>query len=327
MKANKVYLTQNRNDLGEALRSSMEYIGLLGNIVSNTRIAIKPNLTYPYYKPGVTTSPTVLKEVVRILQEKTQHIAIVESDGGYGAWDASEAFAGHGLYDMAEELGIQIVNLSQEERQYIEVSDGYRKDRIPLPCRLLYNTDLFITMPVPKIHCMTGVSLAFKNQWGCIPDIMRLRRHYLFSHAIVEINRLLKPWVIADGTYFLDNNGPMEGKSVKMDLVIAANNPGAFDRYVTELMGISWEQIEHLKVAAKLGELPKSLSEIEFNGSPGESKRHDFQLHRTLRNWISLAGFKSRTVTWLGYESWVGKEILHRLLYAVAGKPVKPKPE
>lgn len=36
-------------------------------------------------------------------------------------------------------------------------------------------------------------------------------------------------------------------------------------------------------------------------------------------------GFKSRFITWFGYESWFGRVILHALLYALAGKPVKPK--
>lgn len=89
-------------------------------------------------------------------------------------------------------------------------------------------------MPVPKIRCMTGLSLGFKNQWGCIPDTMRLRYHHIFDDAIIAINKILKPVVISDGTYFLDINGPMEGVPVKMDLIIASNNVGAFDRYVSE---------------------------------------------------------------------------------------------
>ena len=59
----------------------------------------------------------------------------------------------------------------------------------------------------------------------------------------------------------------------------------------------------------------------------GEFRSGDFHLKRTLRNWIALAGFKSHFLTWFGYESWFGRVILHAILYAVAGKPVKPQPE
>ncbi len=37
-------------------------------IESGARVAIKPNLTYPIYKPGVTTSPAILEALIRTLQ-------------------------------------------------------------------------------------------------------------------------------------------------------------------------------------------------------------------------------------------------------------------
>jgi uncharacterized protein (DUF362 family) len=155
---------------------------------------------------------------------------------------------------------------------------------------------------------------------------MRLRRHYIFNDAIVAINQALKPVVVADGTYFLDENGPLDGTPVQMDLIIAATSAGAFDRYVSELMGYSWKKVPHLRRAAALGDMPQRLEDIHSNIAPSEARRHTFQLKRTLRNYIALSGFKSRFITWLGYESWFGRVVLHGILYAVAGKSVKPYP-
>jgi len=178
-------------------------------------------------------------------------------------------------------------------------------------------------MPVPKIHAMTVLSLGFKNQWGCIPDNMRLRLHHIFNELIVHINKLLNPYVISDGKYFLDKNGPMDGEPIKMDLIIAANSVGAFDRYVSELMGISYKNVPHLREAALMGELPDNLSEINYNVHPDINRNQLFELKRNFRNYIALAGFNSRFLTWLGYESWFGKEILHKLLYLVTSRPIK----
>jgi hypothetical protein len=130
---------------------------------------------------------------------------------------------------------------------------------------------------------------------------------------------------MADGTYFLDRNGPMEGEPVRMDLIIAATDAGAFDRYVTELMGFSWRRVLHLRRAVELGDMPSELKEIECNMPPEIFRTHTFRLHRTLRNYIALAGFRSQFVTWLGYESWFGKVILHSILYALVGKPAKAR--
>jgi len=321
----RVFVQKIESVLEEAVLESMREAGLLERIIYSSRVVLKPNFTYPYYKPGVTTSPQVLLATVKVLREYTSHIAIVETDGGYGAWQAAEAFAGHGLYHLRDEFGVEIVNLNDEPRELITFRSGWRTHQLPLPTRLLHHTDLLITMPVPKIHCMTGVTLAYKNQWGCVPDIMRLRRHYIFDDAIVAINRALKPAVLADGTNFLDRNGPMDGDPIRMDLIIAATDAGAFDRYVAELMGISWRCVPHLRRAVELEDMPSDLKDIEYNVPPEEARTHIFRLQRTLRNYIALVGFKSRFVTWIGYESWFGKVVLHGILYAIAGKRVKPR--
>jgi uncharacterized protein (DUF362 family) len=320
----RVAVTSATPDVTKAVARALEEAGILERVTAGTRLALKPNFTYPYYRPGVTTSPEVIGATVRVLQQRGARVAIVETDGGYGAWRVQDAFAGHGMHALAAETGAELVNLCDEPSELVSFRARGRCRHVPLPVRLLRGVDLFITMPVPKIHCMTGLTLSMKNQWGCIPDIMRLRRHYLFDEAVVAINAALKPVVLGDGTYFLDHNGPMDGTPVRMDLIIAATNVGAFDRYVSELMGVEWRTVSHLRKAVARRLMPASLNEIEFNTPPGAVNSRRFTLHRTPRNWIALAGFRSRMVTWLGYESWFGKVILHGLLYAIAGKPVKP---
>lgn len=324
--ARRVGLFPVGDDVERAIARALDCVGILARITPDTRIALKPNLTYPYHRPGITTSPAVLRATVKVLSEYSRHIAVVETDGGYGAWTAAAAFAGHGLDQLASEFGIEVVNLNDEPRELISFRSGFRQYQLPLPTRLLHETDLFITMPVPKIHCMTQLSLAYKNQWGCVPDIMRLRRHYVFDAAIVAINQALRPVVMADGTSFLDDNGPMEGQPVDMGLLIAADSAGSFDRYVSELMGIGWRRVGHLRQAVAAGDMPADLSAIDFNVSPAEARSHVFTLRRTFRNYVALAGFKSRFLTWFGYESWFGRVVIHAILYAIAGKPVKPQP-
>lgn len=70
--------------------------------------------------------------------------------------------------------------------------------------------------------------------------------------------------------------------------------------------------------------MPQSLAEIDCNVLPAAVSTRRFTLRRTMRNWIALAGFRSRAITWLGYESWFGRTVLHGILYAIAGRPVRP---
>jgi uncharacterized protein (DUF362 family) len=312
--------------LEDVIHRALGEVGVLERLAPTSRVALKPNLTYPYHRPGITTSPAVIRATVAVLREYTRHIALVETDGGYGTWKATEAFTGHGLYALRDEFGVEVVNLCEEPSQPIAFRSGWRGYAVPLPVRLLSHTDLFITLPVPKIHCMTGVSLAYKNQWGCVPDIMRLRRHYIFDEAIVAINQALRPAVLADGTFMLDDNGPMDGHPVRMDVIIAADSAGSFDRYVSEYMGVPWRRVGHLRAAVAAGDMPADLASIRYNIAPADAQTHTFRLHRTFRNYIALAGFRSRFLTWFGYESWFGRVVLHGILYAIAGRPVKPQP-
>ena len=327
MNNRRVSIHKTEGNLEAVVRTALNEAGILDRIVSTTRVALKPNLTYPYYKPGVTTSPEVIRATIKAISHYSRHITIVETDGGYGAWSAKEAFEGHDLFRMAEDLGVRVVNLCDGEKEHISFKSGWRQRSLPLPKLLLRESDLFITMPVPKVHAMTVVSLAYKNQWGCIPDIMRLRRHSIFNEAIVAINKALKPAVLADGTFFLDQHGPLDGTPMRMDYIIAASDAGTFDRYVSELMGVDWRRVPHLRRAAALGELPQRLDEISYNLSPAEARTHTFGLKRSLRDWIAFVGFSSRFMTWFGYESWFGRVVLHAVLYAIAGRPVKPKPD
>jgi uncharacterized protein (DUF362 family) len=264
----------------------------------------------------------MIRETVRLLREATSHIAIVESDGGYGSWSAHDAFHGHELHALRDDFGVELVNLCEEPREVVRFESLGRERRLPLPTRLLHETDVFITLPVPKIHSLTGLTLAYKNQWGCIPDAMRLRSHFVFNDGIVAINRALRPLVLADGTYFLDRSGPMSGEPVRMDLVIGASDAGSFDRYVSELMGFPWRHVAHLRRAVALQDMPAQLNEIAFNVAPSSQRSRTFTLRRTPRNWIALAGFNSQFLTWLGYESWLGRVVLHGVLYAFVGRPV-----
>ena len=320
MAVRRVACVRTSSSLKQAIREALDWIRWRDVLFENARVAIKPNLTFPTYKPGVTTSPQVLRAFLEVLKERTDHIAVVETDGGYGAWRVADAFSGHGYDRICAELGVELVNLNEEPSEEIRFQSKGREWALPLPVRLLHRTDVFVTMPVPKVHAMTYLSLAYKNQWGCVPDPMRLRRHYLFNDAIVAINQALNPQIVlADGTYFLDRQGPMDGDAVPMNLIIAATDPGSFCLYVSKLMRMDWRKAPHLRRAVESGDMPTTLDDIEVNVHPEVVSTRRFHLQRSLRNYLVLPAFRSSYLTWLYYESWLGL-LAHRVLYALVGR-------
>jgi len=309
------------NNLNKLISQAFDWIEWEKIIKPHDKIFIKPNLTYPFYKPGVTTSPAMIEALVSTLSTRCSNITIGESDGGSHAWKAEEAFEGHDLFNIAKKYNATLVNLCKMQSEYVKVNVAGTKVEVHMPSLLIHDTDVFITMPVPKVHAMTRVTLGFKNQWGCIPDVMRLKYHYQFSHYIVAMHKLLKTKIaIFDGTYFLDRMGPMDGDAVPMNLLIASNDIGAGSLACCKIMNIDSHKVKHFRIAKKEGMFPSSIEEIEFNDNIDKFSTRQFKLERSILNYMALAAFNSKWGTNLVYLSRLAGPI-HKVLYTIRGEP------
>ncbi len=309
----------NADDMHRAIGDSLESLGAFEYLGAGRRIFLKPNLTYPTHRPGVTTSPRLLRAVLATLADAGSRVFVGEGDGGYGSWSADTAFDGHGLRELCVEFGATLVNLSRAPSRTVELEIPGRTYHLGLPVILLDETDTFITLPVPKIHAMVTYSGAVKNQWGCIPDPMRLKLHPDFETIIWAVNERLAPrLVIGDAEYVLDRNGPLWGDAVYMNRVVVADDILAFDVAVLErIMRLNPAAIPYLLRGRQLG-YPWRADVVE-DRSTGPT--HQFELHRTLRNRLVAAAFPRQWAVDLIWDSRLG-DLAHRVLYALAGNPV-----
>ena len=287
-------------------------------------VFIKPNLTYPSYKTGVTTRKEFVEGLVAALREinnKTT-IYIGEGEGGYNSFSMTMAFENMGFLELGKKYpNVRIVNLSQLPSKEIEVETPRGPYKIALPEIFFNEIDFSISCPVPKVHCMTGITLSYKNQWGCLPDTMRLKNHYMFDHVISKISDVLKfKYAFLDGKYGLTNNGPMVGDPIEVNWFAASNSLGAFDRVVSEMMGFNWKKINHLKMAGEYGLIPKK-EEIRIIGNIELLKRK-FVLKRDFWNYPALVAFQSKKLTHLVYFSKWAK-LIHDIMYTFRKRPIQ----
>ncbi|HEX9658089.1 MAG TPA: DUF362 domain-containing protein [Bacteroidota bacterium] len=297
----------------------------LGPAVHAARaVFIKPNLTYPYYKKGVTTRAESVEEIVKMLLRINRKLKIFvgEGEGGYNSFSMSKAMSDMGFDDIAvRHSNVEIVNLSSIPTKSIEIKTQKGPYRLDLPEMFFKEVDFSISVPLPKIHCITKVTLSYKNQWGCLPDVMRLKNHYMFSHLISNIASLLKfKYAFLDGKYGLDVNGPMDGDPVEVNWFVASNSLGAFDMVVSEMMGFDWKQVRHLKTSAKYGDMPNRET-VQIIGDINLLKRK-FTLRRSIWNYPALAGFQSKNLTQLFYFSRWAK-FLHDVMYTFRERPIQ----
>ena len=168
---------------------------------------------------------------------------------------------------------------------------------------------------MPKVHCNAVVSLAVKNQWGCITSTdARLRLHPYFPPVIHAVNQALRPPVaIVDGRYGLTRNGPLRGDVVNLNWLTVADDIYAADLACCRLMGIDVRKVPYLRYLEQAGALPPE-NLIMFNRDWKPFAVDKFYLKREWTDYPGLLAFRSSLCAYWAYHSPLAG-FLHKLLY------------
>jgi uncharacterized protein (DUF362 family) len=312
----RIYIDSLSAGYDDVLARGFEFLKPSITIRPGDRITLKPNLTFPRFRPGVMTTPEAVEAVVRHLTNYTNRISICESDsGGYNRFSMTEVFAATGLDAIARRYGARIVNLSYEPSRPITARTRLASRSIPMPILVLDETDLFVTIPVPKVHANAVISVAVKNQWGIIQDpALRLKLHPSFKEVIYAVNKALpRSMAIVDGRYGLTRSGPLQGDAVACNWALLSDDLFYTDAVVAGLMGFDLRRIPYLKYACDREGIT-SVDSILFNQDHGRFRSDAFYLQRVWTDYPGVLTFNSRTLAYVGYESPLCRP-LHWLLY------------
>ena len=303
-------------DYAPVIEETLTQIGFFQTVPAGARVFLKPNLTFPEFRPGVMTSLECLRAVTVCLIGRGYRVVIGEADsGGYNRFSIDEVFKGMGIDKLAAETGAEIVNVSFTEPEWIEVRGGWRRLRVPVPRMMLREIDAFITLPVPKIHMNTQVSMSIKNQWGCIQEpTVRLKLHPYFAETMYEFNRRLPhAFSIIDGRFGLNRTGPMLGDVVNMNFVLGSNDLVAADRVCCRIMQIDEARVKYLQYFRSRGWWTP-FENIRLNADVARFQKEKFYLVRKWTDYPGLICFNNAFLAWLGYHSPLAG-FAHWLLY------------
>lgn len=312
----RIFVGSIKGNYLQQIQRGLSFIRIGSRVKLGDTVFIKPNLTFPHFREGVMTNPECIEQLVVALKDYTNNIIIGESDGGgYNRFCMDEVFDKTGIRAFSKKHGVTLVNLSKLPSRNIQFQYKGREFAVPLPRMLLDEVQLFITVPVPKVHSNTGVSMSIKNQWGCIQEpLLRLKLHPYFKKVILEINRSLKVAVsVIDGGYGLNRNGPMRGDPVKLDWLIVSNSSFAADVTCCSLMGIDPLSIDYLRFY-KRNEAIAELEDIRFSQDIKNFTGPQFYLKRSVWDYPGYLAFRSSSLTWLAYHSPLSR-VLHKGLY------------
>jgi len=317
-------IEEDRHSLENQFQRAFKDLSIIDDFKKARAIFIKPNLTYPKYKEGVTTRVEFIENLVASFRKinNTTKIYIGDGEGGYNSFSMTEAMKLMGFYNLEKKYeNIKIINLSKIPSCTVELKVDNNPYPIDLPEIFFKEIDFSISCPVPKVHCMTNVSLSFKNQWGCLPDTMRMKNHYVFDKIIGQICKTLKfKYAFLDGKYGLNINGPIVGEPIEVNWFIASNSLGAFDTIVSNMMGFDWKNIKYLRGVNDLGLIPNK-KDITIIGNI-ELLKEDFSLRRNFWNYPALLAFNSKKLTHFFYFSKYAK-ILHDFMYFFRKRPIE----
>jgi uncharacterized protein (DUF362 family) len=251
------------NNLLPSIREMLDQCRWHELVPEGASVVIKPNLCTerPEQIHTANTSIGVLKAVCEVMRERTSEITIVESDGA--RYPAEAAFENNGVYSLAAELGLKVLNLSKDE--LVDMPDPRLKGFGM--ARTWLRADAFVTLPVLKTHATTVFTGALKNQWGCIPRYDRILLHKHLHELIGQVNAI-RPVTLAlmDGLVGMQGRGPINGYPIGLNVVLASRDPVALDATAMRLVGLEPATSQHVVHAERIGLGTLSDADIVVDG-------------------------------------------------------------
>lgn len=314
----RIYVEELDTTYLDRIRAGLEWVNIGSKVKKDDLVFVKPNLTYPNFRRGVMTNPECVEALVIALKDFTNRIVVGEADsGGYNRFGIDEVFGKTGIFDLAKRYGIRVVNLSHLPYRPVSFIYRGRLRSVPLPTLLLDETSGVVSVPVPKVHMNTGVSISIKNQWGCIPEPqMRLRLHPLFPKVIYEVNKHIRTFLsVVDGKYGLNRSGPMLGDAIKLNWLMVSDDIYAADAVCCRLLQIDPHKISYIRYLDQVERVVPDLTDINFSQDWQRFVSSTaFCLRRSYGDYLSLAAFRSSTISYLAYFSPMA-EFLHSVMY------------
>ncbi len=177
-------------------------------------MVIKPNLVVRAEPDsGAVTHPLVTAAAAACLQELGASVLIAESSGGvYTQAALRSIYTGTGYTEMARQYEVELnYDCSSGE---LKSSEGLRCQGFTVITPVL-EADVVVDICKLKSHCMTGLSGAVKNLFGCVPGLMKPELHCRFpekphfGEMLTDLCCAVKPELcIVDGITAMEGNGP-----------------------------------------------------------------------------------------------------------------------
>jgi uncharacterized protein (DUF362 family)/NAD-dependent dihydropyrimidine dehydrogenase PreA subunit len=266
-------------EVRKAIEASLAPIGGPGSAVKKSdRVLIKLNLlSSAPPEAAVTTHPSIVKAVVRMVQELGAIPVLGDSPGGGSSVNSYRALLEKtGIKKVVEETGCELVRFDDAE---VQVSSGKARTFKQLKiARAVTDADVIIGLPKMKTHGLTLFTGAVKLNFGYVPGMTKMEYHLhtardvgLFAEFLLDLHEAYRPSLsIMDAIVGMEGNGPRNGDPRKIGLILSSKSCTALDYVASAIAGFDPLSVPTVKRAYERNIGPKSLNEITVFGEKVE---------------------------------------------------------
>lgn len=236
------------------VQKAVDGLGGIGKFVKRgNSVLIKPNLAWARTpEQAANTNPKLITALIKMCQKAgASRITVLDHtcDNGTAAFEvngAKESVAGTGarLISADKKYMYRRINIPKGK---ILKSDDCAKD--------ILDADVFINVPIAKVHGSTTITASMKNLMGANWDRQAWHSSSDLDQCIADFSTEVKPnLIILDAIRIMLTRGPKgPGNTKDVGQVIASTDPVAIDAYAAQLLGKTPGDIAHIRYAASMG--------------------------------------------------------------------------
>ncbi len=261
------------DEVAKAVKASLAHLeGISSFVKPGNKVFVKINLLMAS-KPdeAVTTHPSVINAVVKILEEAGCKVIVGDSPGGPATRGRLErAYRRSGIIGALEGTNAELYR-------------GFDGIRMPCPDGKLIKSfevldivpqvDKIITLPKLKTHMLTGFTGATKICYGFVPGMVKATYHSTlpdpedFSDMLLDLTELINPTLtIMDGVVGMEGKGPSGGNPKHVGAIIASTDNAALDMTAARLVNLEPKDLTILRTAMKRKLVSGNQNDIEVVG-------------------------------------------------------------
>jgi uncharacterized protein (DUF362 family) len=248
-------------------------VGALGGmqrfVKPGQTVVVKPNAAWARTPAqAANTNPEVVAEIVRLCKQAGAKLVKVMDHAIDGPDNVT--FRMNGIKEAAQRAGAVFISGSSSSR--------YTSFRIPRGkvlrasdvLRDIKEADVFINVPIAKVHGSVPLTIGLKNLMGVTFDRQAWHNSPDLNQAIADYATVIRPHLtIVDAVRVLLTNGPKgPGQTKDTRMVIAGVDPVAVDAYTTQqVFGMSPNSLRYLVLANAAGVGEINLRKIKVKSA------------------------------------------------------------